>query len=300
MKKGIYILVFCLVCVLQINAQSHIRFNNYWENMYSLNPASINDAYLGSVSMAARKQWVDFEGAPTTIAAFGTLYFEDISTQIGMKVFNEKKGYTNSFDIDFSYTYSVALSNSWKMNLGLAISYQNYNYDISQMTFATPENPEIYDRLLSSNNVNADFGFEFNNQNWKIGAASHNMNSIFELKNELHTNTNIVYALFKEKNDNFINYGFGVSGFQYGNIYQAEFNLSTFIKKDYQSSPIQIGAFYRTWREVGMIFGIDLDKIRLSYSCDYNFGKVMYHSYGTHEITITYNFDKAYHCRTCW
>lgn len=280
--------------------QSHIRFNNYWDNMYSLNPASINDATIGSISMGARKQWVDFDGAPSTFAATGTLYFEDLSTQIGMKVYNEKKGYTSSLDIDFSYTYSMYLNNAWKLNMGLAVSYQNLSYDISKMTFASVENPEIYDRLLSTNNINADFGFEFNNQNWKIGGSSHNLTSIVNPKNELHLNTNIAYAMYRENSDNYINYGFGLSGFQYGNVYQAEFNLSTFIKKDYNSNPVQIGAFYRTWREVGVIFGIDLDKFKVSYSCNHNFGKIMYHSYGTHEIVLTYNFEKTYRCRTCW
>jgi type IX secretion system PorP/SprF family membrane protein len=268
--------------------------------MYSLNPASIDDSYLGSLSMGARKQWVNFDGAPATFAALGTVYFEDISTQLGMKIFNEKKGYSNSFDIDFSYTYAVSLQNYWKMNLGLSVSYQNFSYDISKVTFAAIEHPDIYDKLMPSNNINSDFGMELNNQNWKIGGSSHNLNSLFSLKNDLYLNTNIVYAMYKQNSNDQINYGFGVNAFQYGDIYQMEFNLSTFIKKDYNSAPVQIGAFYRTWHEVGLIFGFELDKFKVSYSCDYNFSRILNHSCGTHEILLTYKFNKSYRCRTCW
>jgi len=300
MKIVINILLFVFIPLCTVVGQSNIRFNNYWDNVYTINPASINDAYSGSVSMGVRKQWTSFEGAPTTMAATGKIYLDRISTQLGAKIFVEQKGYTSLLDMDFSYANSFYLNNTWKLNLGLDVSYQNLSYDISKITFAEEENPDIYDRLLSSNNMNADLGVEINSPNWKIGASSHNFVSVFMPENDLHLNTNILYAMYRQNSNDFVNYGFGTTGFQYGNIYQMELSISAFIKKNYDSHPFQIGAFYRTWRELGLIFGVEFDKFKVSYSCDFNFGKVMYHSLGTHEVVLTYNFDKIYHCRSCW
>ena len=292
-----FILIFPIHLLV---GQSHTRFNNYWDNTYSINPASINDAYFGSLTMGMRKQWVSFPGSPTTLLGMGTLYFEDLSTQIGVKIMQEKKGYTSSMDIDFSYAYSFLLNNDWKMNLGLAISYQNHSYDLSKQVFSTTENEGIYDKFISTNNINTDFGFELNYRSLKMGASSQNLNSLLNPQNELHLNTNIAYVFYKKLDNDFINYGVGVSAFQYSNMYQMEFNISTFIKKDWESKPIQIGVFYRTWREVGLIFGVELDNFKVSYSYDYNFGRILNHSFGSHEIMLTYNFDKIFKCRTCW
>lgn len=280
--------------------QSHVRFNNYWDNVYSLNSASINDAYVGSLSMATRKQWVNFPGSPTTMFASGTLYMKELYTQIGFRAMTEKKGLTSSTDIDFTYAYEITLNSDWTMNLGLGVSYQNYSYDLSQISFATAESPEIYDRMLAKNNINAEVGVELNNNSWKFGASSKNLVSIFKPNNELYLNTNIAYALYRQTDADFVNVGVGVTGFQYSNMYQMELNLTGYFTKNSTSKPIQLGVFYRTWSEVGMIFGVELSKFKVSYSCDYNFGPVYNHSYGTHEIMLTYNFSKSYKCKGCW
>lgn len=301
MKRIQFIYIFIQLLIVSSVGQAHIRFNNYWDKVYMVNPASINDAHLGSVSMGMRQQWHNIPGAPRNLMAVGTRYFEDYSTQLGAKIMSENKGYMNSLDLDLSYSVSIPLTRWWNLNMGLAVSYQNQNFDISQISMATDEDLSKFgETLMMTNAVNADFGFELNAEKIKIGAAAHNVVSIFKPENTLHMNTNIVYALYRQNTRDFVDYALGASAFQYGNVFQVETTASAFIQKDYNSSPLQIGLLYRTWREVGFMFGFEMDKFKVSYSYDYNFGNIMRHSYGSHEIVLTYNFDRSSACRNCW
>lgn len=301
MKRLIYIFSILQLIVVATMGQAHIRFNNYWDNVYIINPASINDAHLGSVSMGMRQQYHDIPGAPRNLMAMGTRYFEDFSTQLGAKIMTENKGYMNSLDMDLSYSVSIPLTRWWNLNMGLTVSYQNQNFDISQITLATDEDLSRFNEtLMMTNAINSDFGFELNSENMKIGVASHNVVSAFKPENTLHLNTNVIYALYRQNTRNFVDYAFGVSAFQYANVFQVETTASAFIQKDYNSNPIQIGLMYRTWREVGFMFGFQLDQFKVSYSYDYNFGNLMRHSYGSHEIVLSYTFDRRGACRICW
>ena len=76
MKKLFIILMVNLLSLL-VAAQSDIRLNNYWVNPQYINPASVYDKYQAVFSMAARKQWFGFPGAPSTLFATGTTYLEN-------------------------------------------------------------------------------------------------------------------------------------------------------------------------------------------------------------------------------
>lgn len=297
LKIGLFILTF-LVCY-DANSQSHIRLNNFWSNGFSLNPAAINDSYRNSVTVATRKQWLNFPGSPTYIYAAGTMYIEDYSTQLGFKVMTERKGYTQSTDINVAYAYALSLSRDLVINMGLAGSYQNFAYDRNMISVADEENYSIYENLLFKNSFNASLGVEVVHKAMKFGYCTQNIFSLFNIEDRLNFNTNLVYLFYKQQSANIINYGIGVSAFQYSDFMQAEINANMFYKADAQSNELQLGLFYRTMFEVGAIAGIDFGKLRVSYSFDYNMGQVHNHSYGTHEIMFTYNFKPSRHCKTC-
>ena len=107
--------------------------------------------------------------------------------------------------------------------------------------------------------------------------------------------------MYHQRSDNFINLGYGVSGIQYGNLYQMEFNFSSYFRIAPGTDALQLGAFYRTWSEMGAIVGIDLSKtIHLSYSYDFNVGGISRSSIGTQELMLTYKLPKEWKCKNCW
>jgi type IX secretion system PorP/SprF family membrane protein len=300
MKKIPFILVFNLICVMAM-AQSNIRLNTFWDNTYYINPAYINEKNLAEFRMATRKQWVNFPGSPMTLFASGSTYIEDIHTQFGARILQDQIGYTSTTDLQLTYGYSSLLDNGWKIHLGVEGSYQMIGFDKTKMRFEGDDDPNISDKLLSQNNFNAGVGMELTHQMWRFGASSQNIFSLFYPINKQFTNTNYVYAMCHEYNHDYLNMGYGACFIQNLNISQLELNLTGYFKVTPEANSFQLGLFYRTWSEIGILFGFDLNNnMKLTYSYDYNISGISQSSYGSHELMISYRLDRIWQCHNCW
>nr|HQG67912.1 type IX secretion system membrane protein PorP/SprF [Paludibacteraceae bacterium] len=154
MKIRFLIVIFLFAVIVSMFGQSNIRVNNYWENTYYINPASIHDQYNGEISMAARNQWINFPGSPTTFFGHGTVFLSDFHTQIGMKAMADKIGYTNTYDLAFSYAYQLTLNPTWNLSMGLTVNYQGLNYDLSQVNLTNGDDPSAYEQFKFESNFN--------------------------------------------------------------------------------------------------------------------------------------------------
>jgi len=306
MKKAIFVVMFNLMSLLVVG-QSNIRLNNYWGNAHYINPASIYDKYQAVFSMAARKQWVGVTGAPMTFFASGSTYIENLNTQLGLIAIQDKIGYTSVTNLDLTYAYAIKLEHDWQFHFGMGLTYQSLSYDISKVDLSSGYDPQAYQNLLSEDNFNSDLGIEVSNPSFRIGLSSQNIFSVFSTDRKYQTNTNFLYTRFRQPVSNSLSLGFGVCGIQYSNMYQAEFNLTSYFKvaerTGLSETPdlFDVGLFYRTKSEIGLIFGFDLSEaIHLSYSYDYNVSGINRSSIGTNELMITYNLSRRPVCHSCW
>jgi len=299
--KKVVLSIIILTVVIKGFAQSYVRLNNYWDKTYIVNPASVNTDYLAEFNVITRQQWLGFTGAPKTLFLSGTVYIDDMYTQFGMRMLRDEIGYSATTDIDLTYAYSMRLNIDWRLRLGLGLSFQSLTYDVSKISSPTPGDPTVFNRLLNQNDINSDLGFEIKNKFWRFGFCSQNVFSLFSPVETNFINTNIGYGMYRDYSHEYVNLGFGVSAVQYRNLYQMEFNVTSYFKMTNQSSPFSLGLTYRTWSEVGASFGIELFKnVHVSYNYDYNFGAISTNSYGSHEIMLTYNIDKVFKCNNCW
>ena len=129
-KRHILLCFIAFGVFMQTYAQSNVRLNNFWDNLYSINPAYITNKYLGSIGIAARKQWMGFPGAPSTYLVTGTLVLDKLNTQFGVKAYEDMIGYTHTSSASLSYAYAVNLNDDWRLHLGVAASFQSLWYDM--------------------------------------------------------------------------------------------------------------------------------------------------------------------------
>ena len=306
MKKIIFLLMMILLCLPAV-AQSDIRLNNYWVNSQFINPATIYDKYQAVFTMAARRQWFGFPGAPTTYFASGSTYLENLHTQLGLVVVQDQIGYTSTTNVDLTYAYDIPFQRNWELHLGVGLNYQSLNYDQSKVDLDDQNDPSVYDKLKIASNFNSDIGVEVTNKMFKLGASSQNIFSLFSKVNNQQPNTNFLYGRYREMSNDMINMGYGICGIQYSNIYQAELNVTSYFKMPDRSGlndnpdKFDLGVFYRTQSEAGVIFGFDISEaIHVSYSYDYHFGGISLSSYGTNELILTYNLIRQQVCHNCW
>ena len=290
-------------------SQSNIRLNNYWENTYYINPASIYSEYHSVASVAGRTQWIGFPGAPNTGFITATVRpYPKRHTQIGqfgLKAYFDKIGYTKRTYISFSYSYSVKLKKNLLMNLGAAGSFQNASYDMTKQNLETIGDPAIYNTMNNQSNFNPDFGVEFVSKSFLVGAASQNIISVLPKDNKLQTNTHFLYAMYREKTRNPVDFQYGICAIQNDNLTQFEFNITGFINSNNYSDLFHLGVSYRTMREYGVSFGIDLGKFgkKSSNTCqlacryEYNFTNIRQNSFGTPEILLIMKFGILPDCK---
>lgn len=292
MRKTIYILLLNLLSIIVVG-QSNIRINNFLENPYYINPAAIDDESAAVFSMTARKQWVGFPGAPSTIYATGTTYLNKLRTQFGVKVFNDKIGISNTFNVALSYAYSVKLQSKWQLHLGLAANFQNLSYDLSDLSSVYADDPSFYSKLLKANNYNSDLGAQLTNKSLTVGLSSQNLFSMFFDENKLQTNSNYLYAKYRYRTLDFIHLQAGVAAIQSNRIFQMEFNLTSFFTTYRHKDIFQLGMFYRTRTEMGVLFGVNLgESLHAWYSFDYNVAGISKNTVGTHELMLVYNLER--------
>lgn len=285
---------------LMVVGQSNIRLNDLWSNPYYINVASVDESYFANVNIAARKQWLNFPGSPSTAFAAARVYFDDYYTQLGFKMIQDKIGYTSTTDLSLSYAYTLVFYNGWHMNLGVGGSYQALSYDLSKIQSYADFDPAVYDKLNFYSNLNADAGLEITNRGIRLGLSTQNMFSLFNKENKLRPNTNYAYAMYRQTNDRFLNVGIGVCGIQYDKMFQAEFNATTYMKVGANKDALQLGVIYRTIEEMGFIAGFDLGKFaHVSYSYDFNLGGISKRSLGTHELVFNYKIDRKKQCQHC-
>ena len=151
MKKLILTLSLKFMFVLMV-AQSNIRLNNYWANLHYINPAAVYDKYMAVFSIAASKQWYGFSGAPTTFFGSATTYIDNMHSQIGLVLVQDKIGFTSTTSIDLSYAYSMQFQNNWQLHLGLGLNNLSTHYDLSQVNLITDVDNNAYLHLKSENN----------------------------------------------------------------------------------------------------------------------------------------------------
>ncbi len=305
MRRTTFLLLISLIICWKGYSQSNIRINNYWDNTYYINPASIFTEYQYAVSVAGRKQWLEFPGAPQTSYATFTarLYTNRIKHspigQIGFKIYHDKIGYTSTITLSPSYAYWVRLSYRWLMSLGLAYKIRNVNYNFSKAnTGTTVGDPTLYENETSWGGNNADIGVEFIGNSILIGASSQNLFSLLSDKdaNDYQSNVSFIYTMYRVEIDMYFELFLGVCAIKNESLYQAELKASV----NYHTRRFRglgAGIFFRTKKDFGIMGEILLSKsLKLACSYNYNVSGVRHSSYGTPEILLVWKFGKIKNC----
>ena len=298
----------------QINAETAF----YWENPYYISPASVNLDYMAFFSVAARKQWSGLNGAPATFFGTGTLYREDYHTQVGLKVINDRIGYTNNLDISLSYAYVLRMTWNSYLNMGIAGSFQSKTFDRTKATLEDMNDQILGGMGFEGRNLwNANAGVEYvYDKSLIVGIASQNLFSFFKDEGNVFGGVNYLYGRYrtrslgrsfdagKYRTRSFarscdMEYGLCVK--QYEKDLQVDGMISLYINRNTQEEKYQFSLFGRSVGEVGVLAGIKLvSELKFLCTYDYNFKSIGSNAYGSLEVMITYPLRRSSVCRSRW
>src|SRR5436190_22214619 len=118
MKKNIFTLLLILSPCL-LFAQQDALVSQYMFNGLVLNPAYAGTHKYANATSQYRKQWVNFNGAPTTqiISADGPTKSKKVG--LGLLLANDKIGVSKQTEIYGNYSYHLDLSSKTRLSMGL-------------------------------------------------------------------------------------------------------------------------------------------------------------------------------------
>lgn len=149
-------------------------------SIFSFNPIMYNPAYAGSfdgltINSIYSTQWVGFDGAPKTLLLSGHSILYNSNLGVGLDVMSDKIGAVNENAINGNFAYHVNLSETIRLSLGLKAGVNLFNIDYNQFSIQDPNENDLADRNVSSNNLLIGTGAYLYNEKWALGFSVPNM-----------------------------------------------------------------------------------------------------------------------------
>lgn len=112
-------------------AQQEYTYTFFGDNTSFFNPAATGSSEYASLTGAFRKQWVGFDGSPTSGGVTYELPLKKYNMGVGGMVYQDHVGVTNQTNIAALYSYQVKLNDNNRLAFGVnaGIDLVNTKYD---------------------------------------------------------------------------------------------------------------------------------------------------------------------------
>nr|WP_317631000.1 type IX secretion system membrane protein PorP/SprF [uncultured Flavobacterium sp.] len=291
MKKIITSIV-ALISSFASFAQQDPQYTQYMYNTINVNPAYAGSRGVLSVFGLHRTQWVGMDGAPTTNSFSINTPISESGLGLGVSLVNDKIGPTkeNNFSVDLSY--SMPVSENYKLSFGLKGSLNFLDVDFTKLNIYNQADPRFQNNI--ENKLNPNFG---------AGLYLHSDKTYFgvSIPNFLQT---------KHYDDN--SYSVANEKMHFYFIGGHVFDLSSDLKlkpavmtKFVQGAPLQVdlsanfwlyekftlGAAYRWDAAVSVMAGFQIsNQLFIGYAYDAETTRLANYNSGSHEIFLRYEF----------
>ncbi len=295
MKKIVTAIVI-LASVFKANAQQDIMVSQYMFNGLFLNPAYAGSHKYFSSSLTYRKQWVNFDGAPTTylFAVDGPLMKQKMG--LGLILANDKIGVTTQNDIAANYSYFIKMGEG-KLGFGLKAGISQMSAKVSDLIVLDANDP-TYSAVKKSGIIpKFGFGSYYYANNWYAGFSIPELFAGSQQKD---------FAATVNTTTPIRNHFYLTGGYVYKANSMWSLKPSFLIKKE-KASPTQVdinftvfymdmialGVSYRSKDAITAMLVAQISKqFRVGYAYDITTTDIRKYSSGSHEIMLGYSFGK--------
>lgn len=277
------------------SAQNQLHLSQYMLYQPMLNPASIASYDNLNGALLYRKQWVGFEGAPSTQGISFNAPLKGKKHFVGLTLFNDKISVNKRLDVVATYAYRLPLSEKSSLAFGLSAGIGTLQSNLSDVDLVNPNDPVFASNTQTFVAPQFKFGLYYFTKKFYAGFALPRL-----LDNKL-----IFEGDFKNKTD--FNFKAMHYHFHVGRIFKLSdrFDLnSSLLFKQVSGSPLQIdvnaqvtynelvsvGLSYRTAQIMVAMLNFRITKhFKLAYAYDYDMTKLKTVASGSHEIMLIFH-----------
>lgn len=282
-----------LFIVNDSQAQQDAEYTQYMFNSLVLNPAYAGSRGVVSTNALYRNQWVNIDGAPTTLSFSIHSPIRESNSALGLWLENDQIGLHRTFRLMGSYAYHLPL-NKGKLSFGLQAGVKNYRYDF------TDHGGLLNDDQFAAINAagaqllpNIGAGLYYYTQRFYLGLSAPEL-----LENTIYEDTSVGLST-KDINHYFLTAGYVLP---LGN--NLKFKPTTLVKF-VRNAPVEIdltahfllrevlwlGAAWRSNDSIDFLAEYQFTpQLRAGYAYDLTISELRNHTSGTHEIMLGYDF----------
>ena len=294
MKTKILFFALMLTCYSGF-AQQDAQFTQYMYNTININPAYAGSRGVMSVFGLHRTQWVGLDGAPTTNAFSLNTPISNSNLGVGLSFVNDKIGPTNDNTISADVSYTIPMSEDYKLSFGIKASGNIFNLDTDKLTPAQANDPNL-------NNFNNKFspnfgaGIYLHSEKLYLGLSVPNF-----LQDSKYSDNDV--AVFQER----MNF-YAIGGYVFDLSPSIKFKPAV-LTKLVTGAPLQVdasvnflffdklmlGGAYRWDAAVSVLAGFQItDGLFIGYSYDMETTKLRRYNSGSHEVFLRFElFNKV-------
>lgn len=292
--KRLFLIAIAMMISAVLSAQQDPMVSQYMFNGLFLNPAYAGSHKFYNATALYRKQWVNFDGAPTTqvIGVDGPLKGKNVG--LGLIAANDVIGVSRQTDLYANYSYHLNLGPG-KLAMGLRAGASYYKARLSDLHI-WDENDQVFKSDINGEFLpNFGFGLYFYDKKYFVGfSAPHLVN--YKPRTTLYVNKTDAPQLIRhyyfnagyvfDKNENVIFKPSVLVKYVENAPIQADFNLNVLLHK-----LVWVGGSYRTGDSFVAIFELQATKkFRIGYAYDITTNNLRKYSNGSHEFMLAYDF----------
>ncbi len=299
MKKRSLFFALCMAATFQVVAQQDGLFSQYMFNTMLINPAYAGSRDVLSLNALYRKQWVNVPGAPETMTFSADAPIKKEKMGLGLTLFNDKIGVTNSTGFYGNYAYRIRLTNNSTLSMGANIGLTYYTANLTNVKYADDNSS---DNAFSANITkwmpNLGLGLFYNTDKFYIGLSMPHV-----LNNKLTNDPGVTARQYRQ--------AYLLAGYVFDLSNKFKLRPSALLK-EVSGAPIQLDLNANIWMYDLVAFGISYrsldaplfmieiqatEQLRFGYAFDYSTSIKPDNNLGrtTHEVMLRYEFgyDKS-------
>ena len=276
-------------------AQQDAQYSQYMYNTININPAYAGSRGVMSIFGLHRTQWVGLDGAPVTNAFSLNTPINNSNLGVGLSLVNDRIGPTNDNTISADVSYTVPMSEDYKLSFGIKASGNMFNLDVSKLTPQQAGDPNLQN-YNSKFSPNFGAGIYLHSDKLYLGLSVPNF-----LQGTKYNDNSV--AVFQER----MNF-YAIAGYVFDLSESIKFKPA-FLTKVVAGAPLQVdasanflffdklmlGGAYRWSAAVSALAGFQVtDGLFIGYSYDMETTKLRRYNSGSHEIFLRFElFNKV-------
>lgn len=281
-----------------IYAQQDAQYTQYMYNTTVVNPAYAGSRETLSIFGLHRAQWVGLEGAPSTNnISINSPIGRNVG--LGLTVVNDKIGPADENNIAVDFSYSIAISENYKLSFGLKGSANILNVDFTKLNIYNPADPRFQDNISNRFSPNVGAGIYLHSENSYLGLSAP---YLLESKHFDGTANNSATSFIASEKKHYYLIA--------GRVFDVNDNLQfkpSLLTKMVQGAPLQVdlsgnflinkkfnaGLAYRLSASFSALAGFQVsDSWFIGYAYDRETTKLANYNSGSHELFLRFELVK--------